>query len=247
MENKNQTMKKISFTFVRHGQSEGNSSGLLQGQSNTALSAEGREQSRLAGLALSHIKFDQIYSSNLDRAFDTASIIIQENKESSDVLPDENSNIVKVNELLRERCFGVFELQPHKEFRAAANKAGFVGKELYHFIPDGGESLDAVKKRGIDFLNFIFESYEATDYSSATRNILVVSHSGFLRQMGIYLLKDCKASYSEDFKLPNGYKFDENYLDKAWKNTAMSTFEVKMDENRKIVSVKCTQFTTETT
>jgi len=60
--------------------------------------------------------------------------------------------------------------------------------------------------------------------------------------MGIYLLKDCKSSYSEDFKLPSGYKFDENYLDKAWKNTAMSTFEVKIDENRKIISVQCTQF-----
>jgi len=95
MENKNQTMKKFSLTFVRHGQSEGNSNGLLQGQSNTALSAEGRDQSRLAGLALSHIKFDQIYSSDLDRAFDTASIIAQVNMESNDVLPDENSNIVK--------------------------------------------------------------------------------------------------------------------------------------------------------
>jgi len=242
MENKNQTNKSFSITFVRHGQSIGNSTGLLQGQSNTSISEEGKEQAMLAGAALSHIKYDQIYASDLDRAFDTASIIAKHNKESISALPDENSNTVKVHTLLRERCFGVCELRPHKEFRTAAEKSGFVGKDLYHFIPEGGEGLADLKKRAKDFLDFLFESNDETiDISGKTHNILVVSHSGLLRQMGVYLLHDCKATYAEGFEFPDGFN-SENYLDKAWKNTAKSTFQIEVDTDNKILSVQCTQY-----
>ena len=158
------------------------------------------------------------------------------------VLTDINSNIVKVNTLLRERCFGIFELRPHKEFRTAAEKSGFIGKDLYHFIPEGGEGLVDLKKRAKDFLNFIFESNDKrNDNSRRTHNILVVSHSGLLRQMGVYLLHDCKSTYAKGFEFPDGFN-SENYLDKAWKNTAKSTFEIEVDTDNKILSVQCIQY-----
>jgi len=237
-----QENKKFSFTFVRHGQSIGNSEGLLQGQSNTALSSEGREQSKLAGKALSHIKFNQIYSSDLDRAFDTAAIIANENKLKTNVSSDENSNIVQKNELLRERCFGVFELRPHKEFRAAAEKSGFGLKDLYNFVPEGGESLANLRKRGSQFLDLALKSNELNNIpSNITCNILAVSHSGFLRQMGSYLFNDCEATFADDFYFSDGYTAD-NFLEKAWKNTGISTFEVEVDKDTKILSVMCTQY-----
>ena len=124
---------------------------------------------------MSHIKFDQIYASDLDRAFNTASIIAKHTKESIAVLTDINSNTVKVNTLLRERCFGIFELRPHKEFRTAAEKSGFIGKDLYHFIPEGGEGLADLKKRAKDFLDFIFESNDKRNDNS--RSISSVSIS----------------------------------------------------------------------
>jgi len=242
MENKTQENKKFHFTFVRHGQSMGNSEGLIQGQSHTALSSEGREQSKLAGLALSHIKFDQIYSSDLDRAFDTAAIIANENKLMTNGLSDENSNSVQKNELLRERCFGVFELRPSKEFRAAAEKSGFTQNDLYNFVPEGGESLSDVRNRGKEFLDFIFKSNKRTSIpSNMTYNILVVSHSGFLKQMGNYLFSDCKAVFADDFNFSDGFTA-ENYLGKLSKNTGISTFEVEVDKDKKIHSVKCTKY-----
>jgi len=242
MENKTQQNKKFAFTFVRHGQSIGNSEGLLQGQGNTAISSEGREQSKLAGIALSQIKFNQIYSSDLDRAFDTAAIIANENKLKTNVYSDESSNVVQKNQFLRERCFGVFELRPHKEFRAAAEKSGFDITELYNFVPEGGESLADVRKRGRQFLDLVLKSNELTNIpSNITCNILVVSHSGFLRQMGSYLFNDCEATFADDFHFSDGYTLD-NYLEKAWKNTGISTFEVEIGEDKKILSVKCTQY-----
>ena len=180
----------------------------------------------MAGIALSNIKFNQIYSSDLDRAFDTAVIIANENKLKTSVSSDENSNIVQKNELLRERCFGVFELRPHKEFRAAAKNSGFDQKDLYNFIPEGGESLADVRKRGRQFLDLVLKSNELTDIpSNITCNILVVSHSGFLRQMGSYLFNDCKATFADNFDFSDGFTA-ENYLEKASKNSGISTFEV---------------------
>ena len=152
------------------------------------------------------------------------------------------SNIVQKNKLLQERCFGVFELRPHKEFRAAAEKSGFSQKDLYNFVPEGGESLADVRTRGKEFLDLIFKSNErASIPSNMTYNILVVSHSGFLRQMGSYLFNDCKATFADEFDFSDGFTA-KNYLEKASKNTGISTFEVEVDEDKKILSVKCTQY-----
>jgi len=204
------------------------------------LSTHGKEQAGLAGLALSHIKFDKIYASDLERAFDTASIIARKNDFSTSQPSDANFHIVEANELLRERCFGIFDLRPHKEYLEAAKSSGF--EYPYNFIPEGGEGLSDVKKRATKFLDFIFES-ENNNYlhSTKTCNILMVSHSGFLRQMGIYLLHDCKCTYPEGFEFPDGYNL-ESVKEKAWKNTAISNFEVEIDENRSPISVVCTQY-----
>merc|ERR1712226_703635 len=225
---------------IRHGQSEANKGGLIQGQKNSALSEDGKKQAELAGLALSGVAFDKIYASDLERAYETAIIISQKNQVSSNIASDKNSNIVEANELLRERCFGIFDLRPHKEFLEAAKQSGF--EYPYDFIPEGGEGLLDVKKRASKFLEFVFESTNNNSvHSTKTCNILIVSHSGFLRQIGIYFLHDCKCTFPEGFEFPDGYNF-ENVLEKAWKNTAISRFEVEVDERRTPISVECTQY-----
>jgi 2,3-bisphosphoglycerate-dependent phosphoglycerate mutase len=64
-------------TFLRHGESEGNQSGLLQGQSDYPLTSVGVEQAqRLASYWKSqNTKFDLIISSPLLRASQTAEVI----------------------------------------------------------------------------------------------------------------------------------------------------------------------------
>ncbi len=65
------------ITLLRHGESEGNSSGLLQGQADYPLTSLGVEQARMLAAYWKSIpvKFDLIVSSPLLRATQTAEII----------------------------------------------------------------------------------------------------------------------------------------------------------------------------
>jgi broad specificity phosphatase PhoE len=185
-----------------------------------------------------------MYASDLERAYDTATIIASKNKSSSSLATDQNHNIVEANELLRERCFGIFELRPHKEFVAAAEEGGFdKTRNLYEFVPEGGEGLPDVKKRATKFLDHVFESVTKNDiYQNKTCNILVASHSGYLRQMSVHLLKDCRTKVPVTFECPPGEDLDK-ILERAWKNTAFSVFEIQIDtETNELISIQCDKY-----
>ncbi|GHT64875.1 phosphoglycerate mutase [Spirochaetia bacterium] len=73
--------KPIDFYFIRHGQSEGNIAGILQGRLEYPLTAAGREQAAARGLSLQKMLADVdgsrtlFYASPLSRAAETAHII----------------------------------------------------------------------------------------------------------------------------------------------------------------------------
>lgn len=58
--------------LIRHGKTTWNLSGRYQGQTNTELSLEGIEQAKKIATRLRMEKIDQIYSSDLSRAYQTA-------------------------------------------------------------------------------------------------------------------------------------------------------------------------------
>ena len=86
--------------FIRHGSTEWNRLGKLQGQLDTDLTEEGREQARLLGLRLAKENWDGIMSSDLTRARETAQII-------SDLVGD--SDLYERIRGLRERKYGQVE------------------------------------------------------------------------------------------------------------------------------------------
>ena len=57
---------------IRHGESETNLSKQFTGWQDVHLTEKGKEQAKRAGLRLQHIPFDKIYSSDLQRARETA-------------------------------------------------------------------------------------------------------------------------------------------------------------------------------
>ncbi|GAA4193898.1 histidine phosphatase family protein [Gryllotalpicola kribbensis] len=69
-------MTRISL--VRHGQTDWNRDGRIQGRSDIPLNDTGREQAHETGRALRARRFDGIYASPLVRAFETAEIIAGE-------------------------------------------------------------------------------------------------------------------------------------------------------------------------
>ncbi|MFC0323025.1 histidine phosphatase family protein [Gallibacterium melopsittaci] len=70
--------KNLTFYFLRHGRTEWNEKGLLQGQGDSPLTVEGVKGALSAGQALKAIPFVAAYSSGLQRTIDTARHVIGE-------------------------------------------------------------------------------------------------------------------------------------------------------------------------
>ena len=65
----------MTLLFVRHGQSEGNASRIMQGWLDTPLSDLGRRQAEAVAARLATARATRIYASPLARAWDTATAI----------------------------------------------------------------------------------------------------------------------------------------------------------------------------
>lgn len=61
-------MPRINIYLVRHGETDWNVAGVVQGQKDTTLNETGRTQSMLAGDALRSIRFHFAFTSDLSRA-----------------------------------------------------------------------------------------------------------------------------------------------------------------------------------
>ena len=81
----------VRLVLVRHGLSSFNEKGLIQGRTDDSyLTDKGYEQALKSGKALSSINFDQIYSSPLLRAVETAKIIQKNLKGENNIEYDKN-------------------------------------------------------------------------------------------------------------------------------------------------------------
>ena len=67
---------RTSVYIVRHAQMEENKQKIIQGHLDTILNSEGEKQADLVAKALKDIPFDVCYSSDLQRATDTAKRIL---------------------------------------------------------------------------------------------------------------------------------------------------------------------------
>ena len=64
----------FSITLVRHARSEANAAGIWQGQGDSVLAPEGRDQAKLLGARLGTRGFDVVVSSDLSRTQETAGL-----------------------------------------------------------------------------------------------------------------------------------------------------------------------------
>tara|TARA_R110002049_G_scaffold80045_2_gene203632 strand:- start:1624 stop:2178 length:555 start_codon:yes stop_codon:yes gene_type:complete len=67
----------MNIVIFRHGQTDWNVEGRLQGSTNIPLNNLGLSQAKELALRLSHISFDLIVSSDLDRAMETAKSLLE--------------------------------------------------------------------------------------------------------------------------------------------------------------------------
>ncbi|XP_072922437.1 fructose-2,6-bisphosphatase TIGAR-like [Hemitrygon akajei] len=167
-------MKNFGVTLVRHGETRYNKAKLLQGQGvDEPLSQIGLKQAEAAGKFLSNIKFTHVFSSDLQRAKQTASAIILKNSYGSKLE-------ITCDTRLRERRYGIVEGKPLSELRAMAKAAG---QKCPFFTPPGAETVDEVQARAEDFFNYLCQlPMENTDkgYGTPDQFDEVADYSGGL-------------------------------------------------------------------
>ncbi|MFB5675578.1 histidine phosphatase family protein [Paenibacillus terreus] len=154
--------------LIRHGLTDWNVLGRIQGQSDIPLNEEGRKQARLLGARLQEepYQWDAVVTSGLSRARETGEII-------ASLLGIE---LLQPDVRLNERSFGQVEglTQAERESKWGAD---------WHLLELGQESEEAMRRRGLEFLQAVWEE-------NRDRNLLVVSHGAFLAQLFTALYED---------------------------------------------------------
>ena len=137
---------------VRHGQTDWNVQGRIQGHADIPLNENGRMQARILRDRLSDIAFDLVFASPLCRAVETAKIISGKKEILTDVR-------------LIERCNGKLEGLTGEEIRRV--------REMPDYDPErlGVESNAQVQARTVSFLDELRARYPG-------KNILIVTHGG---------------------------------------------------------------------
>jgi len=146
----------MKIILTRHGETEENKEGVLQGWLPGHLSAEGKKQARLLAERLKDTKIDCIYTSDLRRCAETAKAIAKYH-------PD--ARFVK-EKALRERGLGEFEGKKTGETDWEA-----LPGDLLTNKPAGGESYGEVYNRIKKFYKKLVDKHTKD-------TLLVVGHGG---------------------------------------------------------------------
>ncbi len=159
--------------MLRHGQTEWNAADRMQGQMDTDLSELGRRQAKDAARELLSHEAIAILSSDLRRAYDTAT-----------ALADHTSHEVVRDPRLRETSLGEWEGLTHIEVDAGYPGARQTWRLDPTFTPPGGESKIEVGARALPVVRELFA--ERTDWPG--RTIILVAHGGLIAALTAALL-----------------------------------------------------------
>lgn len=187
-------MKNCTFYIIRHGQTEWNAIHRIQGQLDSPLTQQGKEETQQTARKLKNVHFDAVYSSDLLRSKHTAEIIALEKKLE-----------VMTAKALRERTFGEYDGIMGNEYTV---KTKHLLEEYKKLATDekwkfkfgkGYESDDELVTRFMVFLRELAIAYQR-------KTILIVTHGGNLRT---FLTK---LGYAEYGKLPPGIFKNAGYI-----------------------------------
>ncbi len=154
----------MKIYLTRHGQTEWNLQGKLQGSSDSKLTCKGIEEAHLLGERLKDIKFDSIYSSPLERAYDTAKYIKR----------DRDIDIITCD-CFKEMNFGTWEGIPRVDIERMYREKHYNFWNMPHlFIPLDGEFFD-------EFVERIRKCFLEIVNNEKGENILIVVHTAVIK------------------------------------------------------------------
>ena len=160
--------------LLRHGQTEWNIEGKIQGKTDIPLNETGLRQARCLAEGMREREISAVYSSPLLRAAQTAEILAEEKGLSVSVLPE-----------LREVDFGLWEgrswtevdAEFHEDFRRWEENPA-------EYMPTGGESRESCRERCRAAMEQIL--------AGTVTDAAIVAHGGILAHVADYLLRNQK-------------------------------------------------------
>jgi 2,3-bisphosphoglycerate-dependent phosphoglycerate mutase len=152
-----------TFYIVRHGETEWNKLGLLQGNLDSPLSELGVRQADSLGQYFTRCAFDHIVTSDLSRAIITAKKIA-----------GTREKMITTDIRLRERNLGIAQGLTLKEFseKYPDDYKCFSSMDAHYVIP-GGESILQRYTRCVECVNELAAAY-------CGKTIVIVTHGGVL-------------------------------------------------------------------
>ncbi len=180
-------MEATRIIAVRHGETAWNVDARIQGQLDIGLNDTGRWQARRVGEALAGEPITAVYSSDLERAHETAQSIAE--TAGLPVVPHEG---------LRERSFGMFEGKTFDEIHDTwPDHAHNWRKRIPEWEPpEGGESLLALRERVTRTLHDLASRHPG-------EQIVVVAHGGVLDTL-YRVATGQEVNSPRTWQLPNG-------------------------------------------
>ena len=166
-----------NLTLVRHGQSDWNNKNLFTGWENPGLTKKGVEEAHKTGNLLKeeNKNYSYLFTSILDRAINTADIILEE-------LGIGQINVIR-DQALNERDYG--ELTGLNK-DAARKKWGedqvHIWRRSFDVPPPGGESLKDTAERVIPYFRDKILPLLIED-----KNILISAHGNSLRALVMHI------------------------------------------------------------
>lgn len=177
--------------MIRHGQTDFNKNGIIQGIKDIPLNDTGLKQANEVSQELKNYKFDVFISSPLKRAYKTLDII-------KNNLGYSNDNILIMNDFI-ERNFGKLD-------GTFIDKAHDLLQENNYKLFNG-ESNEEIKDRVINGLNKVIDSYK-------DKTILIASHSHVIKTILIYY----NVYKNYNFSWSNASFLELNYNDTKFEN-----------------------------
>lgn len=169
---------QLNLYIMRHGETDWNKQGLIQGSSDIDLNAYGRELAEKTrdGFAKDGISFDRLYCSPLHRAVETAEIVNE--KQHLPILQDER---------IKEMSFGKYEGHSLKALaRSDENLQNCFSKPSLYRPDPTGESFTHLLDRAENFLTeeiIPLEKY-------GMKNVLTVCHGAIIRAVLSVIRRD---------------------------------------------------------
>ena len=179
-------MKTVTFYYVRHGRTEYNRDGIIQGQVDSALTEDTIPVLKETADALRDIPFARCFSSPFGRAVHTAEILLAGRDIPIETLED-----------LKEMSFGDIDGTPHRDHPRELKK----GHILDSFRHVHGESRYDVKKRAKRAFRYMYKQCEDGDH------VLISGHGSYYRYLVRAVCRKTRLGmkYGRKFKgVPNG-------------------------------------------